>query len=49
MPAPTTGLGTHILDLSDERLAAGRTLRFAMFWPKRNAWRGCDFAIEIAA
>jgi hypothetical protein len=31
MPAPTTGLGTHILDLSDERLAAGRTLRFTMF------------------
>ncbi len=24
-------------------------LRFTMFWPKRNAWQGCDFAIEIAA
>jgi glucoamylase len=47
-PTIATGLGTYILDLPQERLAAGSIFRFTIFWPKQNGWEGTNFGIEIA-
>ena len=43
-----TGLGTHICDLPTEGLSAGSTVRFTLFWPRRNAWQGSNFEVAIA-
>jgi glucoamylase len=47
-PTIATGLGTHLLDLPQERLTAGSMFRFTIFWPKQNRWEGTNFGIKIA-
>jgi glucoamylase len=44
-----TRLGVHVADLPTSGLAAGRTIRFSIYWSDERRWEGTDFAVEVLA
>ena len=47
MTTGETGLGSHIVDLPTEKMAAGDQVRFIIYWLQFNRWEGADFEIAI--
>jgi glucoamylase len=42
-----TGLGIHVVDLTNKTLAKGAQIRFTFYWPDAGRWEGTDFSVRI--
>ena len=42
-----TGLGTHLVDLPTQGLAAGSEIAFTFYWLDEKRWEGTDFSVIV--
>ena len=42
-----TGFGTYVADLPSERLAAGCSIVFTLYWHNEGRWEGTDFTVVV--
>jgi len=42
-----TGVGTHVVDLPADGLAAGSEIVFTFYWTQEQRWEGTNFSVVV--